>query len=245
MPPDHPQLLLDHCFSDMSEYGEQLGWDLEFRQLDPGRLTARAAVVANQNIALMRVEFNRRFHQAGQPPCGVMTFGLPDPQANPFRWCGADACGETLLNFNHPGGFEGVSEAGFSGFTISLSEAQVLAQCQVLELDPSLFSRSGVAGHFSVTNEVAQRLRQQMRATLDGASNGFAEGHGVDWFCQSTLSDVLLAASGRHREQAPTLRGPRYRVLRKALDILHDHERVTHDESVVAHAEHTDDEREQ
>lgn len=43
----------------------QTGWDLDFRQLEAGRLCARATLVAATGMAGRRVEFNRKFHQSG------------------------------------------------------------------------------------------------------------------------------------------------------------------------------------
>ena len=57
-----PRLLLDRRFADMDEYAQQVGWDLDFRQIDAGSLNARAAMVAASRSAAIRVEFDRAFH---------------------------------------------------------------------------------------------------------------------------------------------------------------------------------------
>ena len=106
-----PRLLLDREFSDMGEYGLGVGWDLEFRQLDRGPLKARASVIASARVASIRVGFNRGFHQQGIAPEGVWTFGLPDVSCGEFLWCGADAKGGDVLNFNLESGFDGTSHA--------------------------------------------------------------------------------------------------------------------------------------
>lgn len=59
---DIPRLTLDRRFADIDEYAQEVGWDLDFRQID-----------------------------AGSPPEGLLTFGLPDPEVGEFRWCGARA----------------------------------------------------------------------------------------------------------------------------------------------------------
>jgi hypothetical protein len=65
-----PQVLLDQNFHDMSLLGEAVEWDLEFRQIEAGKLNARAALLAGPRNMFMRVEFDRKFHQRGCPETG-------------------------------------------------------------------------------------------------------------------------------------------------------------------------------
>ena len=62
-----PSLLLNQRFCDMSVLGEAIEWDLDFRQIEAGRLNARVMLLAGIRNMAMRVEFNRKFHQRGCP----------------------------------------------------------------------------------------------------------------------------------------------------------------------------------
>ena len=120
----------------MGVYGSNVGWDLEFRQLDAGQLRARAMVLATNSLSSMKVAFNRRFHQLGMAPQGRLTFGLPDPECGEFRWCGVNARGGDMLNFNLDSGFEGASAAGFSGITLSFDLALFVQHAALLGYQP-------------------------------------------------------------------------------------------------------------
>ena len=119
MTPIHPKLTLATNFHDMGQYSDAIGWDLDFRQIDPGPLNASVKAVTMAYGMILNVGFNRKFHQVGCAPEGLLTFGIPSAGVEEFLWCSARACGGELLNFNQDGGFEGTSPAGFNGYTFS------------------------------------------------------------------------------------------------------------------------------
>ena len=147
MPSAHaPQVLLDQRFTDMDECGSRLDWRFDFRQLDRGHLDVGATLLATAaGSIVMRLEINRAFHQTGSPPDGRLTFGFPELHAGEFGWCGATTTGSDLLNFNLPGGFDGTSYAGFSGYTMSFTEDRMREVQQIMGID--LDSRIRVSEH--------------------------------------------------------------------------------------------------
>ena len=76
-----PGILVNQTFRDTELLAEAVGWDLDFRQIDHGPLCARALLFGHTGIAVLRVDFDRSFHQIGSPPPGVLTFGLPDEES--------------------------------------------------------------------------------------------------------------------------------------------------------------------
>ena len=97
----------------------QIGWDLDFRQLDNGPVDARVEQVISGGLVLSDVAFGRRLHQRGQPPQGLLTFGLPDPSKLVDWRRRAPPC-DAVLNFNARDGFDSVSAAGFTALVISV-----------------------------------------------------------------------------------------------------------------------------
>ena len=73
-----PTLLVNQSFNCIDNWSQAIGWDMDFRQIEPGLLNARAVGFGHAGIMVMRVELNRSFHQLGSPPAGFRTFGLPD-----------------------------------------------------------------------------------------------------------------------------------------------------------------------
>ena len=105
---------------DAGHLGRAVGWDWDFRQLDSGKLDARATAIGNHNVQVIKFHLNRGFHQLGCAPEGLLTFGVVGPGVQGFKWCSKNLSGGALLNFNMQSGFDGVSLAGFSGYTVIL-----------------------------------------------------------------------------------------------------------------------------
>ena len=105
---------------DVGHLGRAVGWDWDFRQLDAGKLDARATAIGDHNVQVIKFQLNRGFHQLGCAPEGMLTFGVVGPGVPGFKWCSRNLSGGSLLNFNMQSGFDGVSLAGFSGYTVIL-----------------------------------------------------------------------------------------------------------------------------
>jgi len=74
--PEHSAL---RHFDDFDRFADATrGWDLDFRQLDRGPLSAEIFQVCSRESVLMRVRFSRALDQRGCSPHGFFTFGLLD-----------------------------------------------------------------------------------------------------------------------------------------------------------------------
>ena len=221
--PSLPALVLDAQFEDIDSYGAVVGnWDLDFRQLDAGPLCARVKIVANDRCAALQVGFDRSFHQRGCAPEEPVVLGLPD---RPLYWCGRRAVPGDVLNFNLSSGFEGVSEAGFSGTVFLLDRSKLedrltdlgLAS-RGLELSerPALWRGSRVEIH-GLRRRAARALR------TFAAPEGRAEAHDLlNGGAEATLLGVLVSAVPQYH-QVPS--SDRRRALRVALEALEDSSR--------------------
>lgn len=107
-------------FNDADAWCEAVNdWNLDFRQLDAGRLDAQVQRVIGEDLAIQRVSLSRRFHQQGVAPAGVVTFGIPLGVA-PVHWFGRAGASGQFMNFNHRDGFDAVTDTDFAAFTVSL-----------------------------------------------------------------------------------------------------------------------------
>ena len=212
------QLVLDRAFSDMESYAAVIvGWELDFRQLDRGCLRARARLFTGDRGAILRVGFDRAFHQVGLAPESRLVFGLPDSN---IRWCGIDAAAGSLINFNQPAGFDGVSQAGFTGHVL-MFERQALRDAAAelgREVDLRALGTQPVWHASGVTEALRRRLRTELSSPLGEVANTRAREH----------LDVasLLTVAGSVTGDGPSPRVPdralRRTTVRLAIELLED-----------------------
>jgi len=125
---DSPKLL-ETSFSSIDELTKAArGYDLDFRQLDAGRLAGHVSQIYDGQSMIAHIRLNRRVHQLGQTPPGMLTFGLLAPNVS-VRWHGRDVDGKTLLVF--AGEIDAVSAPGFEGHTFSFSEQRLFDVSQL------------------------------------------------------------------------------------------------------------------
>ena len=117
-------------FADIDEMGERIGWQLSFRQLEAGPLVASVDLLQSRTFSLMRVNFNRRFHQTGSAIPGMKTFGILQENSPVIDWCGTKLTGGDIVDFNQRNGFDGVSHAGHSAYTFSLDDDLLYARAR-------------------------------------------------------------------------------------------------------------------
>ena len=114
--------MLDLVLPDPNDISLHSGWDLDFRQLDPGTLETQVRIRPGDGVTLLAIAMDRAVHQRGLPPNATRTFGLPADGAI-RNWGGSDLQVPGMLTFNGSSGFEGVSSGEFSGITVTVSEA--------------------------------------------------------------------------------------------------------------------------
>ena len=151
-------------FSSFEHLAEVAGeWDLDWRQLDRGRLKATFLQVACPGAAISRVAFSRRFAQRGSSPSGMLTFGLIGKTVGEIGWCRQSVSTEDLLLFSPGGDNESVSKPGFRGSQLSYSEEHLEQVAADLEFPLNLgpYREGGVA--LEVDPAAAEDLRHRLR----------------------------------------------------------------------------------
>ncbi|MFC1740617.1 helix-turn-helix domain-containing protein [Pseudomonadota bacterium] len=216
-----PQLIFDRNFDDIGIMAEAVEWDIDFRQIEAGKLQARTLLLAGAGQMVMRVEFNRKFHQRGCPPPGMMTFGFPDQKAGPLRWNGKEAQPGALLNFND-GRLDGVNPGNFGGYTLSFAEELLQEVAESLKIDiPS--SNQGIP-FWNPRSAEHNHLRRTLRFIERGTINpDKCIQHRVSEAFNIDLAVSIVRIIGREHAQAAQKTTPfRASVLRRALELIND-----------------------
>lgn len=210
----------------MAQYGDAVGWGLDFRQLERGGLDAGVRVITMAFGMMMRVDFNRSFHQVGSAPLDLMTFGIPDVGVGEFGWCAAKPRGGALLNFNLDSGFEGVSPAEFCGHTFSFDAAAMQEFADKLGFAQPLDSLVRHESFWCTPGTIllGRRLRHFSRL-LDRHVPETLNAHS-EMINEEIAACVLESLNGDLDRSESVSAGQKHAVLKRALDILNDPERL-------------------
>ena len=222
-----PLQVVQHTFSSIDELAEATtGWNLDWRQLDSGRLEASLLQVASNDAHFERVAFNRRFAQRSASPPGRLTFGLIEKTVGEIGWCYKSVSTDDLLVFSPGGDNECVSRPGFRGHLMSYSEDYLERVAADLELSVNLGQyREGRDALHIDTNE-AEELRRLLRR-LDRSVISYpenAEGRWIRHELEIEIPARLLGVLAEQRPTAPPLvDGLRTRAARRARDYIDSH----------------------
>jgi len=230
MDPDdqHPPAVqcFDAEFEDFGALAESVeGWDLDWQQLDRGRLEARIQQIMTPSVQLSRVEFSRRYHQRGATPPGYLTFGLLRTGTEELNWCGQQASIENLLAFQPGGEYESLSPPGFGGYTLSFSEELLNRQAQHLGLPEARALGSGGGEILACDTEKLAALRSRLRRVCDSARTDSWVGSASAFRNQieTTLARHLLKVLAGGLESGVELTSAvRSRAVRLALSLIRE-----------------------
>ena len=204
--------------------GQAVGFDLRFRQLDKGNPSIPAIALLGKNITLVRMQFGCGYHQLGLPPAKQLTFGVPVSGLS--SWFGREYSRSHILPFNHSGGIDGVSGAGFEAITVSFSEdylSEIAGSFRItvpeLLLDPSpesTIARSEANHHFRKLLSklffdkeywLEQELEDELAITLlHAAQNTSAAEDRSSSNLRTRALDRALAYLEGHQDQVVTVR---------------------------------------
>jgi len=203
------------------------GWDLDYVQLDPGKLDSTTKIYDGRRVFIKHVTFNRRFHQRGEPPRDMVSFGVLDDRFTHKAYNESLVRG-TVLRFNTPGGFDVVAEAGFSGYPVSFTENFLMEVADLVGVP--------VTPHDLVGESKIYRNSQREIASLICELNNFflqirhdsALRHSPKKIDESEFVIAarllsIIAESGRCKLVKPD-RSTRYRGLVRAVNFIREHE---------------------
>ena len=224
-----PSPVLPHysarSFGDMDELGQTIGWDLDFRQLEPGRLKADVAIVAGPRVSAMMIELDRGFHQQGAPPRGRHTFGILEPDVHSIDWCGGKGEPDEVLIFNQPNGFDAVSRAGHRGITLSVDSELLIEAGELLGRPITLDARKASMQSCRGRPDLVAALRAKLwslilrmaRQTKPVAESTRSE---LDF---EIAADLVALMSHEQQQKPVTNLRDRSLALRRALTLIEEH----------------------
>jgi AraC-like DNA-binding protein len=221
-----PRLVLDQTFTDLWNFCEAIGWDIEFRQLDAGHLDARATVIAGEGVQIVKFDLNRGFHQLGVGPEGMLTFGILDVHIPQITWCSKDMPGGTLANFNLESGFDCVSGAGFAGYGLLLNPDLLQKLAEQSSISDSM--QSIAVGKVNWNSPGTAALGKKLKAICSDAVNlgGDAVKEHAE-FVNEEIGFALLSELTRDTKHTTVVTpAHRHKILKKALEILNDPEEL-------------------
>ena len=220
-----PRILVNQTFKDTELFSRAVNWDLDFRQIDHGSLQARALMFGHAQIAVLRVEFNRSFHQIGTPPEGVLTFGFPDKETGVLRWSGVETPPGVLINFNYEKMLDCVSPAPFGGFVLSFKGDLLRSAVANLGYGSQLIKELRTRQFWDPNEHDGDQLRQNLWAlekvvTYDG-DQGLRLWKEVFNTDLATLVVRILSQENSN----PPLAAPQFRsaAMNRAIGILGDY----------------------
>jgi len=215
-------------FRDFDEFADTIvGWGLDWVQLDRGPLHAGLQQIAMSSTLLTRFRFSRKFHQRGTNPPGTRTFGLLGPTSPHMEWRGNEGAGNHIVIFPPNDEFECVSQAGFHGDAVSVSEERIRSVAEVMGVADPLEGLPAIQAIFEPDPDRAVALRSLMsRAHASVASpDGLPSAESAQSETDFEVVAALIAALTTTRD--PGQRSPepalRTRSLQLALEYIEAH----------------------
>ena len=145
------------------------GWDLDFCQLDRGRIEARLAHVSAGSVFITECAMNRRVEQFGAAPKGFLTVAVPVRDDMDIRWRGEAHVGSKMMLFQPGGNLDCITDALFHVYTVSVSESFLHSAAENRE--SKILERFAIgSGVISCSKHLRQRLRMLIMRLIHRAT---------------------------------------------------------------------------
>jgi AraC-like DNA-binding protein len=203
-------------FSDIDSLGRLAGWDLDFRQLDPGAVEIRSRWLAGPNTNILGFRISRGFHQRGYPPRETLTFGIP--LVGLRDWRGRSIEAPALVDFNHVWGLDCVSTQRFAGVTLAVNVNFLNTVCEAFQLPLYEDLHQAKSGSVVPQSDAALSLRDRLLRHLDGVPGRFDEEQE-----SQVVVDLLAALTATSCREDSTSAHVRSRVVTAAVEYVEDH----------------------
>ena len=208
---------LSERFPDVSALGRAAGFELGFRQLDESDPSVPATVLIGKNVSLTHMRFACGFHQKGLPPADMLTVGVPVVGLR--DWFGCEYRATSILPFNHPGGIDGVSEAGFVAMTVSISESYLADLASSVQIPVSEYLHHPTPESIIGRGEATHRLRGLLDQLFSDPDSELRQEHEDE-----LVSTLLEAAQGGSATADRSSARLRSRAVERALVYLEGHQ---------------------
>ena len=188
-------------------------WQLDFRQLEQGKMTTSITLRPGSLVTLMEIEMNRAVHQVGAAPVGTLNFGLP-MQRHPYSWQGSEIRGPSVCSFGNGDEFDAECSTTFHAVTLSVQLEVIEQIANQIQIDiPDTLRRPAAIVEGEKTVGLSRLSLQAQKYLADGVRFNNSD--------QEELLIMLLAATcagERHRDRS-TFR-TRACAVRKAIDYM-------------------------
>ena len=218
-----PVSFLDARFAEFDGLAQAVaGWDLDWQQLDRGRLDASLQQIATPSALLTRVGFSRQFYQRGAAPSGFLTVGFLRNGSGEVNWCGQSGGGDSLMVFQPGGEYETVSPPGFGANTLSFSKELLSRAAGTLGLGEIADLWPGDNRVLDCPGGYVADLRERLRAVFQVATKpSVLAGPSLRTEIEEEIPAVLVRVLASGREPDGRLSTPtRRRAARRALAVI-------------------------
>jgi AraC-like DNA-binding protein len=214
----------DHVFRELDAFEETArGWNLDFRQLDPGLLKARLLQVGAGPTQISRATLGRRLLQRGSSPANTRTFAILEERTLDLEWCRRQISPAMLLAFPPDDQFEGISQPGFDVHTVAVAEDHLADLAEALGLGHATDLLDKVDQVFQCDPAAMERLRAELRLLSQNVAQDPAPlpdlrlRQALERDVPGLILTALASTVARHDQPAPRLRDL---ALRRAEDYI-------------------------
>lgn len=222
----NPVFSMAASVNDADQLTEMLrGWNLEFHQLDQGRIDARLAHVASGPVLVSECSLTRRIQQQGASPTGYRTIAIPCTDTMQVRLRGEDHEGSSLMLFRAGCEMDCISNSDFHVFTVSVAEEHL--QQNARRRQTNVLERFDFgSGVIACSRHTRQRLRSLAARLVESATilrTESTESNLRSALEEDLVSEVLDALDDAMPVSGRPMARTRAQVLRKALDVIKSH----------------------
>jgi len=199
----HGLAVVQGRFDDFSLLREAVhGWDLDWRQLDAGKLSARLLQLKAALAMHSAFRFSRKFYQRGSTPAGMGTLGLIEKGVTGVRWCGQEVTDQHILCFASSGEFEAVSQPDFAAHTLSYPEEHLAYVAETVGVPDSLRLLDRSRGAARSIGAAADAIRRRLHRICSEVTlrRSVLDSGGLEQELGFEIPAALLSALAASRE---------------------------------------------
>ncbi len=203
-------------FNDVNVLARAIEFDAAFRPLDPGPEFAPATILKSDHISILKMRFNRGYHQCGCPPTGALCFGVP--VAGVDDWFGAPYLDQSILPFSQTSGIDLVSRSGFEAYAITIAKDVVEDVADTFQLPVADTLSAPSSGALLPNSQSVQEFRSAINGLFSQDQPLLNTEHETQLIVQLILAGLTNAQI--IDKSAPVVRA---KALSRALEYLDQH----------------------
>lgn len=211
-------------FESIDHLAATIGYELDFRQLESGPLSAVVNSTTLGSIVRNDFYLDRAFHQRGKMPTPGLTFGYVRNNGH-LRWAGKDVGPGKLLNFNSRSGFDLKSNHCFNATTFHVDRYRLLDTADALGFKLEHLDNEEFATPYTTDPAILERLQCALQATEFAASSVSEKSIAPEALEQieAEIYRCLAACLGDQPRGNSGSVSIRYKTLQRALGFIDEH----------------------